>query len=161
MRIRTFGSTDGRKNKNDTETAIFSHTWVPSRVVTCDKSPNYNFGQLNRTLTVFPPSVEILHIVIEADPDGGEAQLPLETRNQPIVQGPGALSPDHGADGSEHAPVADALHGLLLSLDLGSQAEVNGSTAIAGGEKHTKFSQACSKKWKCIDWSQGWKTCAV
>lgn len=114
-------------------------------MVTCEKSPNFNFGQLNRTLTVFPPSVEILHIVIEADPDGGEAQLPLETCNQPIVQGPGALSPDHGADGSEHAPVADALHGLLLSLDLGSQAEVNGSTAIAGG-KNTQSSRKHAAK---------------
>lgn len=51
--------------------------------------------------------------------------MPLETRHQPVVQGPGALGPDHGADGSEHAPVADALHGILLSLDLGSQSELN------------------------------------
>lgn len=83
------------------------------------------FCHPGHALTVFPPGVEILHVVVESYPDGGEAQLPLQTRHQPIVQGPGALGPDHGADGSEHAPVADALHGLLLSLDLGSQSQVN------------------------------------
>lgn len=105
------------------------------------------------SLTVFPSSVEILHVVIEANPDRSEAQLPLKTRHQAIVQGPGALGPDHGADGSEHAPVTDALHGLLLSLDLGSQSKVNASAAIAEGKKN--YAQPCSTNWRCTE-SLGW-----
>lgn len=75
----------------------------------------------SQTLTVFATSVEVLDIVVEADSDGGEAQLSLQTSHQPVVQGPGALCSDHGADGPKHTSVADALHGLLLSLNLGSQ----------------------------------------
>lgn len=70
-------------------------------------------------LTLFAAGVEVPDAVVEADSDGGEAQLPLQTRHQPVVQGPGPLRPDHGADGAKHASVADAFHRRLLSLNLG------------------------------------------
>lgn len=56
--------------------------------------------------------------------------MSLQARHQPVIQRPGPLGPDHGADGPKHAPVADALHGLLLSLNLGSQLELKASTKV-------------------------------
>lgn len=70
-------------------------------------------------LTVFAAGVEVLDVVVEADSDGGEAQLPLQARHQPVVQGPGPLCADHGADGPKHASVADPFHGRFLPLNLG------------------------------------------
>lgn len=70
-------------------------------------------------LTVFAAGVEVFDVVVEANSDGGEAQLPLQARHQPVVQGPGPLCADHGADGPKHASVADPFHGRLLPLNLG------------------------------------------
>lgn len=75
----------------------------------------------NQPLTVFATGVEIFDIVVEADSDRGEAQLSLQPRHQPVVQRPGPLCSDHGADRPKHPFVADASHRRLLSLNLGSQ----------------------------------------
>lgn len=75
-------------------------------------------SQWTRGLTVFAAGVEVPDGVVEADSDRGEAHLPLQTCHQPVVQRPGPLCPDHGADGAKHASVADAFHRRLLSLNL-------------------------------------------
>lgn len=80
-----------------------------------------NVPSWEQPLTVFATSVEIFHIVVEADSDGGEAHLSLQTCHQPVVQRLGPLRSDHGADRPKHASVTDAFHSLLLSLNLGSQ----------------------------------------
>lgn len=85
---------------------------------------------INVSLTVFAPSVEVLDAVVEADPDGGEAHLSLQPRHQPVVQRPGSLCSDHGADRPEHASVADASHRRLLSLYLGSQIVLEAKTSF-------------------------------
>lgn len=73
-----------------------------------------------RSLTVFASAVEVLDAVVEANPDGGEAHLSLQSSHQPVVQRLGPLGSDHGADGPEHSSVAYASHCFLLSLDLQS-----------------------------------------
>ena len=65
--------------------------------------------------------VKLLHGVVEADADRGEAHLSLEAGHQPVVQTPGALRAHHGGDGAEDAPVLyrhNPLHCPRLSLDL-------------------------------------------
>lgn len=84
----------------------------------------------SQTLTVFATSVEIFDIVVETDSDGGEAHLSLQTGHQPVVQGLRPLCSDHGADGPKHTSVTDALHGLLLSLNLGSQFVLKSNTSL-------------------------------
>lgn len=78
-----------------------------------------------KELTVCSPCVEISDIVVEADSDGGEAHLPLQTSYQPVVQRLGPLRSDHGADCAKHPSVTDPLHGFLLSLNLGSRVVLN------------------------------------
>lgn len=80
---------------------------------------------LNQPLTFFSTGVEILDVVVEADSDGGEAHLSLQPRHQPVVQRPGPLCSDHGADGPEHAFVADASHRDFLSLNLWPWLRIN------------------------------------
>lgn len=94
------------------------------------------------SLTVFAPSVEVLDVVIEADSDGGEAHLSLQPRHQPVVQRPGSLCFDHGADRPEHASVADASHRRLLSLNLGSQIVLEAKTSFyrSRSRKHAAYS---------------------
>lgn len=60
--------------------------------------------------------------------------MPLQTRHQPVVQGPGPLRPDHGADGPKHASVADAFHRRLLSLNLGGWGVGGGVTVCSQGQ---------------------------
>lgn len=81
-------------------------------------------------LTVFSTSVEIFDIVVEADSDGGEAQLSLQSCHQPVVQRPGSLCSDHGADRPKHPSVADAPHCRFLSLNLGSQIVFKAKTSF-------------------------------
>lgn len=71
-------------------------------------------------LTVFAPRVEVFDGVVQADSDGGKAELSLQPSHQPVIQRCGPLGPDHGADGPKHPFVADASHCCLLSLNLGS-----------------------------------------
>ena len=76
-----------------------------------------------RPLTFFVAVVEVLDVVVQADPDGGEADLPLQPGDQPVVQGLGAFCLHHGRHGAKHPPVADVLSCLhfLLTLNLGSK----------------------------------------
>lgn len=76
-----------------------------------------------RLRTVCSPGVELLHGVIEADTDGGEAHLPLEPCHQPAVEAPGPLRTHHGGDGTKHAPIPHcramtSCRTFPLSLDL-------------------------------------------
>lgn len=72
-------------------------------------------------LTLCASSVELLHGVVEANPDRGEAHLPLESGHQPIVKTPGSLCAHHSRDGAEHSPVlhcTGSCNFLGLALDL-------------------------------------------
>lgn len=57
------------------------------------------------TPTVWPACVELLHGVIQADADWGEAHLSVQPRHQPAVKTPGTLGLHHGEDGPENASV--------------------------------------------------------
>lgn len=71
-------------------------------------------------------SVELLHGVIEADTDGGEAHLPLEPCHQPAVEAPGPLRTHHGGDGTKHAPIPHSLGPMpQLSLPLNLEYKVD------------------------------------
>lgn len=81
-------------------------------------------------LTLSAPGVELLHGVVQADPDRGEAHLPLESRHQSVVKTPGPLGAHHGGDGTHHSSIlhcALAFHPLGLSLDL------------AGSDRHRRY----------------------
>lgn len=83
-----------------------------------------------QSLTVFSTCVEIFDIVIEADSDGSEAHLSLQTGYQPVVQRLGPLCSDHGADCPKHPSVPDAFHCFLLALNLWSQIVLKAKTGF-------------------------------
>lgn len=71
--------------------------------------------------TFRPPGVELLHGVVQANPDWGEAHLPVQPRHQTTVKTPWPLSPHHGDNGAQHTPVPHRLavqRGLGFTLDL-------------------------------------------
>lgn len=72
--------------------------------------------------TFWPPGVELLHGVVHADPDGGEAHLSVQSCHQTAVQTPRTLSLHHGEDGAKHTSVSHSLaiqcrHRLPLNLE--------------------------------------------
>lgn len=85
-----------------------------------------------KKLTLFSTSVEISDIIIEANSNGGEAQLSLQPGYQPVIQRPGPLCSDHGADRPKHSSVADVFGCIhrLLSLNLGSQIVLKAKTSF-------------------------------
>lgn len=65
--------------------------------------------------TLWPSAVELLHGVIQADADGGEAHLSVQSGHQSAVQTPRALRLHHSVDGTKHTSVP-----VLLDLQWGS-----------------------------------------
>ena len=100
--------------------------------------------------TLWSPGVDLLHGVVESDPDGGEAHLSLEPRHQAAVQAAGPLRPHHGADGPEHAPVALAPGGLWFSLDL-TQTKVWDIVCYNISAYSTAIGKVCSE-WFTTHW---------
>lgn len=64
-----------------------------------------------RIRTLWPSCVQLLHAVVQADPDRGEGHLSLQSCHQPIVQAPRPLRPHNGHYGAKHASV---FHRLTL-----------------------------------------------
>lgn len=78
----------------------------------------------NPSRTFRASGVELLHCVVQADADGGEAHLPVQPGHQAAVKAAGALGPHHGEDGAEHASVSHLLavergFGFTLNLEEG------------------------------------------
>lgn len=75
--------------------------------------------------TLCSSCVELLHRVVKADSDGGEAHLPLESCHQSIVEAPGPLSAHHGRDGAKYSTIlqcADPFGFRSLPLNLNEMA---------------------------------------
>lgn len=96
-------------------------------------------------LTVFATCVEIFNVVIEADSDGGKAQLSLQPSHQTIIQRLGPFCSDHGADGPKHPSVADVPHCLLLSLNLGSHIVLKVKTSFTEQQLKNKWFRKVKK----------------
>lgn len=74
--------------------------------------------------TFWPPGVELLHGVIQADADRGEAHLSVQSCHQSTVQTARALSLHHGDDGAKHTSVPrplDIQWGFGFTLNLKEQ----------------------------------------
>ena len=75
-----------------------------------------------RLRTVSASCVKLLHGVVKADSDRGEAHLPLESCHQAVVKTPGPLCAHHGNDGAKHSSVLCCTGPFLFacfSLNLG------------------------------------------
>lgn len=90
--------------------------------------------------TFWPPCVDLLHGVIQADADWSEAHLSLQPCHQATVQTPRALGLHHGEDGAKHTSVFCPLAvqwGLGFTLNL---------------EQHaTKFVNSLRGQWWCYE----------
>lgn len=75
----------------------------------------------NLSRTVRASGVELLHCVVQADADRGEAHLPVQPSHQAAVEASGALGLHHGDNGAQNASVSDLLAvegGFGFSLNL-------------------------------------------
>lgn len=69
-------------------------------------------------LTIFLRGVELLDGVIQADPEGGEADLPLQACGEPAVQFHGPFSLCQRGDSPQDALIPNAAGGRAFALDL-------------------------------------------
>lgn len=93
----------------------------------------------NPSRTFRASGVELLHRVVQADADRGEAHLPVQPGHQAAVEAAGALGLHHGEDGAEHASVSHLLaveRGFGFALNL----EEGGRKADAMTKKKTNVS---------------------
>ena len=58
--------------------------------------------------------VDPLDVIVEAESDGGEHELPVQTGRQTTVEGPGTLLTTHRRNGPRHAPVLEGLFDAAL-----------------------------------------------